>query len=212
MSNSNKNASKSKVSDDNFSESFSDSDNSSKAKGKVSNKKSTKANKANPQNYKKMTPAEIKEYLADSILIPKTEWLKLSVGSHISYYKNDNNFVKSGFIKAIYHNEDNDFIKYGTKLTTYHSDKYYKEFTVNVNNIKELYKKIDPSAILEYQIIKKNITQSMNTFLDKFVKIENELNDILNRISKLEDNHLKTIKFIKKLHNINTLEDIKHLN
>ena len=211
MSNSNKNDNKSKVSDDNFSESFSDSDNSSKAKSKVLNKKSTKANKPNQQNYKKMTPDEIKEYLADSILIPKAEWLKLSVGSHISYYKNDNNFVKYGFIKAIYHNEDNDFIKYGTKLNTYHSDKYYKEFTVNINNIKELYKKIDPSAILEYQIIKKNITQSMNTFLDKFIKIENELNNILTRISKLEDNHLKTIKFIKKLHNINTLEDIKHL-
>lgn len=161
--------------------------------------------------FKKMTESEITEYLKDSILIPNTDWNKLSIGSNISYYKNDGNFVKSGFIKAIYNNEGNDFIKYGTKLNTYFNDKYYKEFTVNTTNIKELYKKIDQSAILEYKIIKKNILNSMNSYMDKFIKIENDINILSEKIGKLEDNHIKTIKFIKKLHNIKSLDDIKNI-
>ena len=158
-----------------------------------------------------MTEDEIKEYLKESILIPKHDWNKLSVGSNISYYKNDGNFVKSGFIKAIYSNEGNDFIKYGTKLNTYYNDKYYKEFTVNTSNIKELYKKIDKSAIIEYKIMNKNILNSMNTIMENISKLENELIIINERLHKLEDNHIKTIKFIKKLHNIKSIDDIKNM-
>jgi len=168
-------------------------------------------------SYKKLSDGEITEYLKDSILIPPEEWAKLAVGSNISYYKKDNNFIKSGFIKNIYTKDDtttgssNVFILYGTKLNTYNNDKYYKEFTVNTSNIKELYKKIDQSAILEYKIIKKNIANSMNTFLEKFNQIENELNSINDKILKLENNHIKTINFIKKLHNIKSIDDIKNI-
>jgi hypothetical protein len=163
------------------------------------------------KSFKKMTEDEIKEYLKESISIPKNDWNKLSVGSNISYYKNDGNFVKSGFIKAIYSNEGNDFIKYGTKLNTYYNDKYYKEFTVNTSNIKELYKKIDKSAIIEYKIMNKNILNSMNTIMENISKFENELIIINERLHKLEDNHIKTIKFIKKLHNIKSIDDIKNM-
>ncbi len=158
-----------------------------------------------------MSDDEILDYLKDSILIPKNDWDKLSVGSNISYYKNDGNFVKSGFIKAVYSNDGNNFIKYGTKLNTYYNDKYYKEFTVNVSNIKELYKKIDKSAVIEFKIMNKNILNSINTFMDTISKLENEISNITERITKLEDNHVKTIKFIKKLHNIKSIDDVKNL-
>lgn len=168
------------------------------------NKKKLKKNIKDKQQFKKMSDDDIKLYLKDSILLPKNEWDKLSVGSHISYYKNDGNFVKSGFVKAIYSNDGNNFIKYGTKLDTYYNDKYYKEFTVNTSNIKELYKKIDKSAIIEFKIINKNILNTIN-------KLESAINNINERINKLEDNHNTTIKFIKRLHNIKTIDDIKNI-
>ena len=183
----------------------SDSENEENDKKKQSKKKD------NIKTFKKMSNEEILDYLKDSILIPKNDWDKLSVGSNISYYKNDGNFVKSGFIKAVYSNDGNDFIKYGTKLNTYYNDKYYKEFTVNTSNIKELYKKIDKSAVIEFKIMNKNILNSINTFMDTISKLENELISINERISKLEDNHVKTIKFIKKLHNIKSIDDVKNL-
>ena len=183
----------------------SDSENEENGKKKQSKKKD------NIKTFKKMSDDEILDYLKDSILIPKNDWDKLSVGSNISYYKNDGNFVKSGFIKAVYSNDGNDFIKYGTKLNTYYNDKYYKEFTVNTSNIKELYKKIDKSAVIEFKIMNKNILNSINTFMDTISKLENEISNITERITKLEDNHVKTIKFIKKLHNIKSIDDVKNL-
>lgn len=163
------------------------------------------------KTYKKMTDIEIKEYLKDSILIPRNEWSTLSIDSNISYFKNDGNFVKSGFIKTIYTNDNIEYIKYGTKINTYYNDKYYKEFTVNTTNIKELYKKIDKSAVIEFKIMNKNILNSINAFMDTISKLENEISNITERISKLEDNHVKTIKFIKKLHNIKSIDDVKNL-
>lgn len=188
-----------------------DVNNKIQSKKKDKTKDSTKDITKDKVVFKKMSDVEINEYLKDSILIPKKDWDKLSVGSNISYYKNDGNFVKSGFVKAIYSNEGNDFIKYGTKLNTYYNDKYYKEFTVNTSNIKELYKKIDKSAVLEYKIMNKNILNSINNFMETVSKLENEISNINERISKLEDNHIKTIKFIKKLHNIKTIDDIKNI-
>ena len=57
----------------------------------------------------------------------------------------------------------------------------------------------------------KNILNSINNFMETVSKLENEISNINERISKLEDNHIKTIKFIKKLHNIKTIDDIKNI-
>ena len=57
----------------------------------------------------------------------------------------------------------------------------------------------------------KNILNSINTFMDTISKLENEISNITERITKLEDNHVKTIKFIKKLHNIKSIDDVKNL-
>jgi hypothetical protein len=184
--------------------------NSDSEEEEINNKKNS-IKKDNNKTFKKMTDEEIIEYLKDSILVPKNDWDKLSIGSQISYYKNDGNFVKLGFIKAVYTNEGNDFIKYGTKLNTYYNDKYYKEFTVNTSNIKELYKKIDKSAVLEFKIINKNILNSINNMMESISTLENELNNMNEKMNKLEDNHIKTIKFIKKLHNIKSIDDVKNI-
>lgn len=163
---------------------------------------------------KELTQDEINDFLKNSILIPKDQWNTLPVNSYISYYKEDGKFVKGGYIKLIFSKKDpktdseNDYLIYGTKLDKYNNDKYYKEFTINLSNIKDIYKKIDPSAIIEYQIIKNNITKLINTTNIKLEEVINKMLNIEKKISKLEENHYKTLKLIKNLHNIKNLETL----
>lgn len=164
------------------------------------------------KKVKKMSSDDITEYLKGSILIPKIQWKDLYENSNISYIKNDGGFVKSGYIKLIYNKDDEDFIRYGTKLDRYNNDKYYKEFTVKFSNIKELYKKIDNSAILEYKIIKKNIKDSLTTFTEELTRLDDKVNELNEKLNKLDDNHIKIVKLIKTLHNIKSLDDIKNIS
>ena len=155
---------------------------------------------------KELTDEERKEFLKNSILIPKEQWLSLPINSYISYIKNDDKFIKGGYIKLIFNKKDTDYLIYGSKLDKYNNDRYYKEFTINLNNIKEIYKKIDVSAIIEYQIIKTNL----NNIIEKFKsEINNKLEELDSKINKLDENNKKTIKLIKNLHNIKSLDEIK---
>lgn len=167
---------------------------------------------------KELTIEEINEYLKNSILIPKDQWIYLPINSFISYFKEDGKFVKGGYIKLIFSKKEsdnsdnsnsNDYLIYGTKIDKYNNDKYYKEFTIKLSNIKEIYKKIDNSALIEYQIIKNNITKLLNNNNNKIDEIINKLNTFEKKISKLEENHYKTLKLIKNLHNIKNLDNIK---
>jgi hypothetical protein len=175
----------------------------------MSDIENTNENIIKKNNKNELTEEEKKEYLKNSILIPKEQWLTLPVNSFISYIKNDGKFIKGGFIKLIFKKKEKDYLIYSSKLDKYNNDKYYKEFTINLENIKEIYKKIDSSAIIEYQIIKTNI----NNFLDKFKtdihNIYNKIEDLNIKINKIEDNNKKTIKLIKNLHGIKSLDDIK---
>lgn len=167
---------------------------------------------------KEMNTEEINDFLKNSILIPKEQWQQLPLNSFISYFKEDGKFVKGGYIKLIFSKKDsentddskgNSYLIYGTKLDKYNNDKYYKEFTINLSNIKEIYKKIDNSAVIEYQIIKNNFTKLLNSNNSKIDEIINKLNTFEKKINKLEENHYKTLKLIKNLHNINNLDNIK---
>lgn len=170
-------------------------------------------NKIKKNNKKKIekeiTEEEKKDFLKNSILIPKEQWNSLPVNSFISYIKNDDKFIKGGYIKLIFQKKDNDYIIYSSKLDKYNNDRYYKEFTINLNNIKEIYKKIDSSAILEYKIIKTNINNILEQFKTQIIDINNKIDELDKKINKLDDNNKKTIKLIKNLHNISSLDDIK---
>jgi hypothetical protein len=163
---------------------------------------------------KELSQDEINEFLKNSIQIPKEQWPTLPINSYISYYKEDGKFIKGGYIKLIFSKKDpksddiNDYLIYGTKLDKYTNDKYYKEFTINLSNIKDIYKKIDASAIIEYQIIKNNITKLINTTNTKIEEIVDKMLNIEKKIIKLEENHYKTIKLIKNLHNIKNLDNV----
>ena len=185
------------------------SDNSNnKSSNKSKKNKSVKSKKKVNYTSTPLTEEEITEYLKDSIKIPKEQWITIPVNSFISYFKNDDSFIKGGFIKLQFNKNDNDYIIYGTKLVKFSNDRYYKEFTINLSNIKEIYKKIDKSAIIEYQIIKNNISTLFNDFSSKFDEILNKLDTHDKKIIKLEENHYKTIKLIKTLHNIKSLDNI----
>jgi hypothetical protein len=160
------------------------------------------------KEQKIQTEEEIKEFLKNSISIPKDQWEQLPINSYISYYKDDGKFIKGGYIKLIFNKKDNTYLIYGTKIDKYANDKYYKEFTINLSNIKELYKKIDQSAIIEYQIIKNNISKLIDNTNNKLEDIINRLNQTEKKIGKLEENHYKTLKLIKNLHNIKSLDKI----
>jgi hypothetical protein len=163
---------------------------------------------------KELSQEEINEFLKNSILIPKEQWSTLPINSYISYYKEDGKFIKGGYIKLIFSKKDpksdenNDYLIYGTKIDKYTNDKYYKEFTINLSNIKDVYKKIDASAIIEYQIIKTNISKLINTTNIKIEEIIDKMSTIEKKITKLEENHYKTLKLIKNLHNIKNLDNV----
>lgn len=163
---------------------------------------------------KELTEEEINEFLKNSILIPKEQWSTLPTNAFISYYKDDDKFIKGGYVKLIFNKKDpksdemNTYLIYGTKIDKYNNDRYYKEFTINLSNIKEIYKKIDASAIIEYQIIKNNVSKIINTTNEKIEEVINKISIIEKKINKLEENHYKTIKLIKNLHNIKNLETL----
>ena len=157
---------------------------------------------------KEITEEEKKEYLKNSILIPSEQWLTLPVNSFISYIKKDGKFIKGGYIKLIYNKKESNYLIYGSKLDKYNNDRYYKEFTIKLDNIKEIYKKVDSSAIIEYQIIKNNINSMIEKFKLDIDKIYEKINELDNKINKVEDNNKKTIKLIKNLHNIKSLDDV----
>jgi vacuolar-type H+-ATPase subunit I/STV1 len=164
--------------------------------------KKVSKDKQKEMTTKEMTTEEINDFLKNSINIPKEQWQQLPINSFISYFKNDGKFVKGGYIKLIFNKNNSDNIDND-------DNKYYKEFTINLSNIKEIYKKIDNSALIEYQIIKNNITKLLNSNNSKIDEIINKLNTFEKKINKLEENHYKTLKLIKNLHNINNLDNIK---
>jgi hypothetical protein len=169
----------------------------------------TKAEKKIPYKSKKLSDEEIAEYLKGSILIPKDQWKDLHDNSNISYIKNDGGFIKSGFIKLIYNKDDEDYIRYGTKLDRYANDSYYKEFTVKFSSIKKLYKKIDNSAIIEYKLINEKIKSTLSGFTEELKLLDEKFNELNVKMVKLEENNVKIVNLIKKLHNLKSLEDIK---
>lgn len=189
---------------------------------------SNKTKEKNKSNYYILTKEEIKEYLKNSILIPKDKWEEIPLNSYISYTKNDGKFVKGGYIKIIFKkknkkNNDNEdesnkdtefeedtFMTLANKLEKYSNDKFFKEFTINLSNIKEIYKKINDSAFIEYQIIKNNVLKLIQDFTKKLEKYDNEIENINKKITKLEDNNYKVLKLIKKLHNIDNIEPYKN--
>jgi hypothetical protein len=174
-----------------------------------SNSKKSKTKKTNESTPNNLTESEIKDYLKNSISIPKEQWETLPINSFISYIKEDGKFIKGGYVKLIFNKKNNIYLIYGTKIDKYNNDKYYKEFTINLSNIKEIYKKIDQSALLEYQIIKTNITKLIDNTNTKLEEIILRLSQNEKKIIKLEENHYKTLKLIKNLHNIKSLDNIK---
>lgn len=174
-------------------------------------------NKSENKKYKKkenlpskdLNDDEIKEFLKNSISIPKDQWSKLPINAFISYKKDDGKFIKGGYIKLIFTKNNKDYLIYGTKIDKYNNDRYYKEFTINLDNIQEIYKRIDQSAMIEYQIIKNNISKLVDSINDKMEDLITRLISTEKKITKLEDNHYKTLKLIKTLHNIKTLDNVK---
>lgn len=161
---------------------------------------------SNIKKIKKIVSPE--EYIKGCILIPSDRWLDIPLNSQICYYKNDNKFVKGGFVKLIFNKKDEDFIIYGTKLDKYNNDKYYKEFTIKLSNIKEIYKRIDQDAIVEYKLINANISKKLKEYEKYIADLKTHIDSLELRLNKEEANSRKILKLIKYLHKSSSLDNI----
>ena len=168
---------------------------------------STKSNsKKNENKVKKQFSPE--DYLKGCIEIPKERWVDIPLNSQICYYKNDNKFVKAGFVKLIFNKKDQDYMIYGTKLDKYTNDKYYKEFTIKLSNVKKLYKRIDQDAIVEYKLIKASISNTLKEYEKNILELNSKINILEERLNKEEKNSRKILKLIKYLHKSESLDNI----
>lgn len=154
---------------------------------------------------KTLEDESVKEWLKGCILIPSDKWFELSDNSHISYVKKDGAFVKGGFIKLKWEKDGTKYFKYGTKLSSWNGDKYYKEFTLNLDNVESMYKRISQDAIFEYKLIKYQ-------FEDKTQKLQSEVDSLKEELATQKAAMLDSVRkiagLIKKLHGIKSLEDI----
>lgn len=164
-------------------------------------------NKSGKQS-KQMTEAEIELYLKNCIQIPRQSWMTIPDNSQICYYKKDGNFVKSGYIKLSYSKNGNDFIRYGSKLNAVPNDKYYREFTINLSNIKEIYKKVSQDAIWEYKIIRLEMAKKMEEFEQKLAKMQETVDQTDKKTERNREGSEKIVKLIKRLHKIKSLNDL----
>lgn len=143
-----------------------------------------------------MSQSAIKEWLRGCIEIPRNKWTQLPDNSQICYFKKDGKFVKSGYVKLHYSKDGEDYVRYGSKLGSWNGDKYYKEFTIKLSNIKQIYKRVSQDAIFEYKLIQLS--------MDKKIAELSARQDQLDAASK------KIVRLIKKLHNIKSLEDMRN--
>ncbi len=148
-----------------------------------------------------MTPKEVETYLKDCIKIPREKWMSLPDNSQIAYYKNDGKFVKSGYIKLAYSKDGEDYIRYGSKLCQMNNDKYYREFTIKLSNIKSIYKRVSQDAIWEYHIMQVKVDRMLASF-------DKKITDMQERIDQNEKCSKKIVRLIKKLHKIESLNDL----
>ena len=143
-------------------------------------------------------------YLKGSIQIPKNSWSKIPENSEISYYRTDGKFVKKCFVKVFYEKNGEQYILCSNKLYRTPGDKYYSEFRLKLQSVKEIYKRVSGDSVIEYKLIKIK--------LDKEISSLKELvSSLTARLEKEEESSRKIIKLIKHLHNIKSLDELKNI-
>lgn len=174
---------------------------SGSAQREISRSKSN-GNSTSKTKFPKMTAEEFKQYVKGMIRIPEDKWMSIPENSQICYAKKDGTYVKSGYVRLTYSKNGGDFLRYGTKMYQAPNDKYYKEFTINLSKIARIYKMVSRDAAWEFKIMGQRITDEIAT-RDDHIAVLNE------RVDKVEDSLRRIVKFVKRLHNINSLDDLK---
>jgi len=148
--------------------------------------------------------ADPESYLKGSIQIPRNSWGKLPENSEISYYRTDGKFVRKCFVKAFYEKNGQQYMLCSNKLYRTPGDKYYSEFRLKLQNIKDIYKRVSGDSVIEYKLIKIKLDKEISTLKD----LVSSLNA---RLEKEEESSRKIIKLIKHLHNIKSLDELKNI-
>ena len=158
--------------------------------------------KSKDKDKKQYTQGEIDDLIKNTIIIPKDKWMTLEPGIFISYYKTDNTFVKGGYIQVV--NTSKSKRKYFRIVFSQNDSS--KGYTLYLDTIKTIYKKIDETsyfelhAIREAYEIKINDIKKENELLKNYIQqMEKKIND---RFNKCENHSKQILLKIKELHNL----------
>lgn len=117
------------------------------------------------------SPTDQKTLLEGFITVPPDLWNKIPSGSIIRYHKIDGEFSRGGYVKEHFEKDGESIIKVGSSYNM-NAPNYYT-FNVNTKNVKQMYKRIAPSAYVEIELISRSIRT-----------IENEIKQLKNKYLK----------------------------
>lgn len=151
----------------------------------------------------RVIPAEdIKRHTQGFIIVPRDQWENITPGSYIIYMGYDNNYRNGGYIKYKYEKNNIRYFQIETKQGRKTNDPSYISFPVAYDEIKTLFKKIDPSAIVEINLIKKDLANKRDNieYLNKKMIEEIQARKNLeNKIDYLEKENKKIKTLLKML-------------
>ncbi len=153
----------------------------------------------------RVIPAEdIKRHTQGFIIVPRDQWENITPGSYIIYMGYDNNYRNGGYIKYKYEKNNIRYFQIETKQGRKSNDPSYISFPVTYDEIKTLFKKIDPSAIVEINLIKKDLANKRDNieYLNKKIVEENQARKNLElKVDHLEKENKKIKSLLKMMMN-----------
>lgn len=153
----------------------------------------------------RVIPAEdIKRHTQGFIIVPRDQWENITPGSYIIYMGYDNNYRNGGYIKYKYEKNNVRYFQIETKQGRKNNDPSYISFPVSYDEIKTLFKKIDPSAIVEINLIKKDLANKRDNieYLNKKIMEETQARKNLeSKIEHLEKENKKIKTLLKMMMN-----------
>jgi len=148
------------------------------------------------------TLEEKTELIKNTIVIPEDKWVNLEPGVFISYDKLDGTFVKGGYIQIF--NKSKQGRNYFRII--FNQSDTSKGYTLYLDLIKTIYKKIDETSYYELHAIR----EAYDTIINKLSKKIDDQNlyikqleeKLIIKIEKNEVNTKKVLKLVKDLHKL----------
>ena len=153
-------------------------------------------------NEKVIAGTEVKRHTQGYIIVPRDQWENISAGSHILYMGLDDKHRSGGYVKFKSEKNGKWFFQLETKPGKRMNDPGYVSFPVLFENIKILYKKIDPAASVEINMIKKDLAakrEQLDTVHKQLQIARQERIELEERLIAIEQDNIKIKSLLKRL-------------